>query len=97
MMLVKVNKSGKWVVTRLVKDHTHPLVASGRPCRNAMVSSCIINVAIVILPIYIFHLGSCLMFYNLTKLVTCGCYFPGMLSKTSYEPLRPALLSLLTI
>lgn len=28
MMLVKVNKSGKWVVTRVVKDHTHPLIVS---------------------------------------------------------------------
>ncbi|KAL3517896.1 hypothetical protein ACH5RR_020485 [Cinchona calisaya] len=36
MMLVKVNKSGKWVVTRFVKDHTHPLVASGRPCHSSM-------------------------------------------------------------
>uniref|UniRef100_A0A5B6YW85 FAR1 domain-containing protein n=1 Tax=Davidia involucrata TaxID=16924 RepID=A0A5B6YW85_DAVIN len=36
MMLVKVNKSGKWVVTRFVKEHTHPLVISGRPSRNAM-------------------------------------------------------------
>lgn len=36
MMLVKVNKSGKWVVTRFVKDHTHPLVASSRPFRTAM-------------------------------------------------------------
>ena len=38
MMLVKVNKSGKWVVTRFVRDHTHPLIVSGRPTRNAMVS-----------------------------------------------------------
>lgn len=38
MMLVKVNKSGKWVVTRFVKDHTHPLIASGRSSRNTMVS-----------------------------------------------------------
>ncbi|KAK9281185.1 hypothetical protein L1049_004080 [Liquidambar formosana] len=36
MMLVKINKSGKWAVTRFVKDHTHPLVVSGRPSRNAM-------------------------------------------------------------
>lgn len=38
MMLVKVSKSGKWIVTRFEKDHTHPLVVSGRPSRNAMVS-----------------------------------------------------------
>lgn len=38
MMLVKVDKSGKWVVTRFVKEHTHPLIVSGRPSRNAMVS-----------------------------------------------------------
>ncbi|KAK2965815.1 hypothetical protein RJ640_025324 [Escallonia rubra] len=36
MMLAKVNKSGKWVVTRCVKDHTHPLVISDHPFRNAM-------------------------------------------------------------
>ncbi|PSR86294.1 Protein FAR1-RELATED SEQUENCE like, partial [Actinidia chinensis var. chinensis] len=29
MMLVKVNKSGKWAVTRFEKDHTHPLVIPG--------------------------------------------------------------------
>ena len=33
MMLVKINKSDKWVVTRFVKEHTHQLVPSG----NAMV------------------------------------------------------------
>ena len=38
MMLVKLNKSGKWVVTRFVKDHTHPLVVSSRPSRSSMVS-----------------------------------------------------------
>lgn len=37
MMLVKVNKSGKWVVTRLFKEHTHPLVPSGCSSGNAMV------------------------------------------------------------
>nr|GMD15703.1 protein FAR1-RELATED SEQUENCE 5-like [Ipomoea batatas] len=36
MMLVKLDKSGKWVVTRFVKEHTHPLIVSGRPSRNAM-------------------------------------------------------------
>jgi len=29
MMLVKVNKSGKWVVTRFEKEHTHPLFTAG--------------------------------------------------------------------
>ncbi|XP_009334239.1 protein FAR-RED ELONGATED HYPOCOTYL 3 isoform X2 [Pyrus x bretschneideri] len=28
MMLVKLKKSGKWVITRVVKDHTHPLIVS---------------------------------------------------------------------
>ncbi|XP_071690618.1 protein FAR1-RELATED SEQUENCE 3-like isoform X2 [Rutidosis leptorrhynchoides] len=28
MMLVRVNKSGKWVVTRFEKEHTHPLLFS---------------------------------------------------------------------
>ncbi|KAA8550534.1 hypothetical protein F0562_002218 [Nyssa sinensis] len=36
MMLVKINKFGKWAVTRFVKEHTHPLVISDRPSRNAM-------------------------------------------------------------
>lgn len=36
MMLVKVDKSGKWVVTRFVKDHTHPLVVSGCPSRSSL-------------------------------------------------------------
>ncbi|XP_018501425.2 uncharacterized protein LOC108866737 [Pyrus x bretschneideri] len=27
-MLVKLDKSGKWVVTRVVKDHAHPLIVS---------------------------------------------------------------------
>ncbi|KAI4356277.1 hypothetical protein L6164_000310 [Bauhinia variegata] len=31
MVLVKVNKSGRWVVTRFVKEHTHPLSLPGRP------------------------------------------------------------------
>lgn len=34
MMLVKISKSGKWVVTRFVKDHTHPMAVSGCPSRN---------------------------------------------------------------
>ncbi|KAK6780204.1 hypothetical protein RDI58_022388 [Solanum bulbocastanum] len=37
MMLVKVNKSDKWVVTRFVKEHTHPLVPSVCSSVNAMV------------------------------------------------------------
>lgn len=37
MMLVKFDKSGKWVVTRFVKDHTHPLVVSSIPPSNNMV------------------------------------------------------------
>lgn len=39
MMLVKVNKSGKWVVTRFVNEHSHPLVIGGCSSRNTMVSS----------------------------------------------------------
>ncbi|XLU29720.1 hypothetical protein S245_065786, partial [Arachis hypogaea] len=29
MMMVKVNKCGKWVVTKFVKEHSHPLMGSG--------------------------------------------------------------------
>lgn len=31
-ILVKMEKSGKWVVTRFVKEHNHPLVLSSSPC-----------------------------------------------------------------
>ncbi|KAF8388587.1 hypothetical protein HHK36_027264 [Tetracentron sinense] len=36
MILVKVEKSGKWVITRFVKDHNHPLVVSPRECRHIL-------------------------------------------------------------
>ncbi|KAI3986774.1 hypothetical protein MKX01_027069, partial [Papaver californicum] len=39
MILVKIEKSRKWVVTRFVKDHNHPLEVSTRECRHRMVSS----------------------------------------------------------
>ncbi|KAF5446510.1 hypothetical protein F2P56_032133 [Juglans regia] len=36
MMLVEVHKSGKWIVTSIVKDHGHPLVVSGHPSRGSL-------------------------------------------------------------
>ncbi|XP_021752421.1 protein FAR1-RELATED SEQUENCE 5-like [Chenopodium quinoa] len=36
MILVKFDKSGKWVVTRFVRDHNHPLVVSLREVRKKM-------------------------------------------------------------
>lgn len=36
MILVKLDKSGKWVVTRFVRDHNHPLVISPREARKKM-------------------------------------------------------------
>ncbi|XP_038702938.1 protein FAR1-RELATED SEQUENCE 5-like isoform X2 [Tripterygium wilfordii] len=36
MILVKVDKSGKWVVTRLVKEHTHTLIASSHPSWSSL-------------------------------------------------------------
>uniref|UniRef100_A0A5B7BY35 Putative Far-red impaired responsive (FAR1) family protein n=1 Tax=Davidia involucrata TaxID=16924 RepID=A0A5B7BY35_DAVIN len=36
MILVKSDKSGKWVVTKFVKDHNHPLVISPREVRQTM-------------------------------------------------------------
>ncbi|XP_059654583.1 protein FAR1-RELATED SEQUENCE 5-like [Cornus florida] len=36
MILVKSNKSGKWVITKFVKDHNHPLVISPREVRHFM-------------------------------------------------------------
>lgn len=38
MILVKVDKSGKWIITRFEKDHTHPLIVSERPSWNSVVS-----------------------------------------------------------
>lgn len=46
MMLVKLEKSGKWVVTRFEKEHTHPLVVSDSLSRNALVSCQVPNVSI---------------------------------------------------
>ncbi|KAA8531409.1 hypothetical protein F0562_006095 [Nyssa sinensis] len=36
MILVKSDKSGKWIVTKFVKDHNHPLVISPREVRHTM-------------------------------------------------------------
>lgn len=38
MIHVKYDKSGKWVITKFVKDHNHPLVVSPREARQTMVS-----------------------------------------------------------
>lgn len=38
-ILVKVEKSGKWVVTRFVKDHNHPLVVTSHGEFSTGVSS----------------------------------------------------------
>ncbi|XP_027092348.1 protein FAR1-RELATED SEQUENCE 5-like isoform X2 [Coffea eugenioides] len=35
-ILVKMEKSGKWVVTRFVKDHNHPLIISARGVSNGV-------------------------------------------------------------
>ncbi|KAM6545956.1 hypothetical protein CsatB_026692 [Cannabis sativa] len=36
MIHVKYDKSGKWVITKFVKDHNHPLVFSPREARQTM-------------------------------------------------------------
>ncbi|CAN0923163.1 Ras-related protein RABA5d [Linum grandiflorum] len=36
MIHVKVDKSGKWVITKFVKDHNHPLVVAPREARQTM-------------------------------------------------------------
>ncbi|XP_024022743.1 protein FAR1-RELATED SEQUENCE 5 isoform X2 [Morus notabilis] len=36
MIHVKYDKSGKWVITKFVKDHNHPLVVSTREARQTM-------------------------------------------------------------
>ncbi|KAL3007413.1 hypothetical protein AAZX31_08G332700 [Glycine max] len=35
-ILVKLEKSGKWVVTRFVKDHNHPLIATANGFSTAV-------------------------------------------------------------
>jgi hypothetical protein len=39
MIHIKYDKSGKWVITKFVKDHNHPLVVSPREARQTMVGS----------------------------------------------------------
>ncbi|KAF6152175.1 hypothetical protein GIB67_019397 [Kingdonia uniflora] len=34
MILVKLEKSGNWMVTKFIKEHNHPLVLSTRECRH---------------------------------------------------------------
>lgn len=36
MIHIKFDKSGKWVITRFVKEHNHPLVVSPREARQTM-------------------------------------------------------------
>ncbi|MBA0556147.1 hypothetical protein Golob_026274 [Gossypium lobatum] len=36
MIHIKFNKSGKWVITRFVKEHNHPLVVAPREARQTM-------------------------------------------------------------
>ncbi|KAL5543147.1 hypothetical protein UlMin_010857 [Ulmus minor] len=36
MIHIKFDKSGKWVITKFVKDHNHPLVVSPREARQTM-------------------------------------------------------------
>ena len=38
MIHIKFDKSGKWVITRFVKDHNHALVVAPREARQTMVS-----------------------------------------------------------
>ncbi|XP_043722915.1 protein FAR1-RELATED SEQUENCE 5-like isoform X2 [Telopea speciosissima] len=38
MITVKREKTGKWVVSRFVKDHNHPLVVSGNSRRSLLLS-----------------------------------------------------------
>ncbi|KAL3752617.1 hypothetical protein ACJRO7_000080 [Eucalyptus globulus] len=39
MIHVKVDRSGKWVITKFVKEHNHPLVISPREARQTMLDS----------------------------------------------------------
>ncbi|XP_039010064.1 protein FAR1-RELATED SEQUENCE 5-like isoform X2 [Hibiscus syriacus] len=36
MIHIKLNKSGKWVITRFVKEHNHPLVIAPQEARQTM-------------------------------------------------------------
>lgn len=39
MIHIKYDQSGKWVITKFVKDHNHPLIISPREARQTMVGS----------------------------------------------------------
>ncbi|MFS7987204.1 putative transcription factor FAR family [Helianthus anomalus] len=39
MMLARVNKFGKWVVTRFEKEHTHPLAISQGDCKEGKIQA----------------------------------------------------------
>lgn len=39
MIHVKYDRSGKWVITKFVKEHNHPLVVSPREARQTLVSN----------------------------------------------------------
>lgn len=49
MIHIKFEKeSGKWVITRFVKDHNHPLVVAPREARQTMVS-CLLCLPLILL------------------------------------------------
>jgi hypothetical protein len=67
MIHVKYDKSGKWVITKFVKDHNHPLVVSPREARQTMVS---------FLLSYTVMCCSIFTIFSLCYLFTKSIYFP---------------------
>jgi hypothetical protein len=61
MIHVKFDKSGKWVITKFVKDHNHPLVVAPREARQTLVS----------FPLCFLTIHAASMLYHLYMPLTC--------------------------
>ena len=83
MIHVKYDKSGKWVITKFVKEHNHPLVVSPREARQTMVR-------VSLPPFFYFHLTSYitivdLLTFALSKTVFFASVFFLLLCKDVME------------
>jgi hypothetical protein len=69
MIVVKKEKSGKWVVTRFVKEHNHPLVATpanGR--RSVLLSQTPVSAQLAYAEVLVITIS-----FSLTKIALSGC------------------------
>lgn len=67
MIHIKYDKSGKWVITKFVKDHNHPLVVSPREARQTVVGSYFLFNCI-------FHLWITSYYYFFLHFFIFGCF-----------------------